>query len=110
MDSQKYLFVGTRGPGTAKPQKSCGRMRCNIYRQTTSPSWQSLFIPQYQVYKARIWCSSLTLQDVPPPSIYLVRSRTKIPSPFQALDAGWGMDPSALYSIALALSGNTTSH
>lgn len=29
--------------------------------------------------------------------------------PLQILDDGWGMDPFALYTIALALNGNTTS-
>lgn len=137
MDSQKYLFVNLTQDKRSKDRKTGKEIRTYVMegigkarRKTRKnaqvplklrsppppPLAQSRLDITAVVKPVNSAASSLQGEDLeveshtPERSVAVGLSRPFWNEhPLQILDDGWGMDPFALYTIALALNGNTTS-
>ncbi|RYC65924.1 hypothetical protein CHU98_g332 [Xylaria longipes] len=135
MDSQKYLFVNLTQDKRSKDCKTAKEMRTYIMqgigkaRRKPRKNVQvplKLRSPPLPLAQSRLditsvvkpvnstvrslWGEDLEVQShTPERSVAVGLSRPFWnQNPLQILDDSWGMDPFALYTIALALNGNTT--
>ncbi|KAI1377246.1 hypothetical protein F4677DRAFT_444472 [Hypoxylon crocopeplum] len=131
MDSQEYLFVNLTQDKRSKDRKTAKEIRTYVMqdigkarrktrknvqvplklRSSPPPLAQSILDITSVAKPVNSTVRSLQGQDLEVESHTPERSGLSRPfwnqNPLQILDDGWGMDPFALYTIALALNGNT---
>ncbi|KAI0544123.1 hypothetical protein F4679DRAFT_589799 [Xylaria curta] len=137
MDSQKYLFVNLTQDKRSKDRRTAKEIRTHIMqdigkaRRKTRKNMQvplKLRSPPPPLAQSRLDITSVVkpvnprVPDLQGEDIEVESHTPEHPvavgglsrpfwnqNPLQVLDDGWGMDPFALYTIALALNRNTTS-
>lgn len=136
MDSQKYLFVNLTQDKMSKDRKTAKEIRTYVMqdigkarrkrknvqvplklRSSPLPLAQSIFdisMPVDSIVDPtgrRLQGEDMEVESHTPERSAAVDLSRPFwnQNPLQILDDGWGMDPFAMYAMALALNGNTTS-